>query len=405
MNTLWNRNFKIYVIGIFFSVFGNSISTIALASLIFQSTGDTTDIAIVFAIAALSSLIGPIFGQLIDNANIRKLLSVVDFARALSILLFLLVIETSGISAFAVYAFAAISSALGLLYRPSIGALMPKLVGIKNIVSANSVMGMIYSSTAIAGYFIGGILVSFVGSKNALIFDALTFVLMGGVFLSLQERGFHVEKQAQDTDENLPVGQSIMSTLSFIVSSGIIVIPLVIVVTGIAVAPFQVEWPRLLSDVDGGVFFALMAGGTACSSFIIYRLKEKALQKRWVVGALFCLGALTTLPGFLAVPATIMLTGLVLGFLAGFASSATFSAVQVQMPAHLRGRIFGILEPMEKLPLFVVFVIISQMTSHFTYKASFIFSGILMTSLILLVILFFEKNRIFAQAKTTIAGA
>ena len=133
MNKIWTLNFSLYTIGITFSILGSSISRIALAVLIYRETGNTTDVAMILAISALASLLGPFCGRLIDKINLRYLLSFLDFGRAATVVIFLRLIEIYGMSSALVYSYAAIAALLGLIYRPSTGAFMPGLVGVKNM--------------------------------------------------------------------------------------------------------------------------------------------------------------------------------------------------------------------------------------------------------------------------------
>ena len=68
MNKIWTLNFSLYTIGITFSAVGSSISGIALAVLIYRETGSTTDVAMILAISALASLLGPFCGRLITKS-------------------------------------------------------------------------------------------------------------------------------------------------------------------------------------------------------------------------------------------------------------------------------------------------------------------------------------------------
>lgn len=101
------------------------------------------------AIVAATSLLGPIAGKLIDGARINRLLGVIDLARGLTTAAFVIVAAGWGVSELSIYAFAFLNGALSIVYRPSVGALIPKLVGPSNIVQANSAMGMIFSAMGV----------------------------------------------------------------------------------------------------------------------------------------------------------------------------------------------------------------------------------------------------------------
>ena len=400
MNKIWTLNFSLYTIGITFSILGSSISRIALAVLIYRETGNTTDVAMILAISALASLLGPFCGRLIDKINLRYLLSFLDFGRAATVVIFLRLIEIYGMSSALVYSYAAIAALLGLIYRPSTGAFMPGLVGVKNIVRANSVMGMLYNLTGIGGYFFGGVVVALYGAVNALYLDAVTFIVMGFIFLTLSEKNFYSETDSSDMPQKNEV--STFSLLKTMVGSGIIAIPMVVVAMGIALAPLRVEWPRLLSVLDGGLFFALMALGAIMSSFVLYRWEDSALERRWVVFSLFSIIPLMLSPVLTTSKIPLMGVGIVLGFLTKFVSSATYSALQIQMPAQYRGRFFGLMEPMENIPLFLVFVSIGWADRYFSTAVIFVWCALVFAACAAGVSIVFIKRSVFAKARETI---
>ncbi|MEG9883469.1 MAG: MFS transporter [Hyphomicrobiales bacterium] len=354
----------------------------------------------ILAISALASLLGPFCRRLIDKLNLRYLLGLLDFGRAAAIIIFLRLIEIYGISSALVYSYAAISAVLGLIYRPSTGAFMPRLVGVKNIVRANSVMGMLYSLTGIAGYFFGGVIVAFYGAVNALYLNAATFIVMGFIFLTLSESNFYNETNPADPPSK-PQG-STLSLLKTMVGSGIIAIPMVIVATGIAMAPFRVEWPRLLSALDGGLFLALVALGAMIATFVIDRWEDCALNQSLVLVCLFSLTALVLLPVLTTSRIPLMGVGILLGFVTDFVSSATYSALQVQMPAQYRGRFFGLMEPMERLPLFLVFVLIGQADKHFSTSTIFVWCALSFAVCAGIVSIVVIQRSVFAKARETI---
>lgn len=401
MNSLWNYNFTAYVAGMAFSVAGNAITTLALAALLFEQTGKTTDIALVLGIGALASLAGPFAGKLIDKSNIRLLLGGVDFARGLTLFLFLLALSAFGAKPWLVYAFAAALSLMGTVYRPSTGAFLPRLVGRANLVRANSALGSVYSSIEIAGYFAGGVLIVLVGARNALAIDAATFLLMGLVFLSLRENQLHEPATAADDGADIrPIPQR--AVIGLMAREGILIIPAVIVAAALVLAPYRVEWPLLLTSFQGGLFFALASAGSVGTSLIVYRWHEKVLNRGAIVASLALLPLLAGLPLLTTNAWALLATGLATGLVTSFAGTTTYSALQALMPGPMRGRIFGLMEPMEKLPLFFMYLLVAGLSRGTDYRIAFLVCALGAAILVLIIGLLVLKLGVVERARATL---
>lgn len=405
MPKIWTFNFTIYAIGMFFSVVGNTVSTLALALLIFRHTGQTSDIAIVFALNAIASIFAPFAGKLIDKTSVKYVLSYLDFARGFAIFGFLAWVNYNGLDQLVVYLFAALNALLGTIYRPTIGAFLPKLVGLANIVRANSVMGFVYSASGIVGYFFGGILVSLVGADWALFFDALSFIAMGGALLLIRDRQL-IDASPLKTGDDGSSNEAMKTPIQIVelmVRTGIVCVPMVSVVAMIALAPYQVEWPRLFESVDGGLFFAFESLGAAISSIVVYKLAIRALNKGALALSLLTIPLLVFAPVISKDLYFLFIVGLCLGFVTSFAFFTLYSSIQVQMPAKARGQIFGVMEPLERLPMFFVFLTIGQLNQMFGFEVVFGLASIVSVFGIGAIMLIVHKRSLFETAHETIA--
>jgi hypothetical protein len=360
MLSLWSRNFTIYFVGAITSALGTTLAPIALGILIYTATGSTSDIAIVLAITTGMSLLGPFAGRVVDKANTRALLGWCNVARATSIAAFLFYHHNFGLNSFAVYGMTFANALLGIFMRPSMGSMMPRLVGLGNIVRANSLMGAAYSVTGVGGFVIGGMLVGIMGPETALFCNAASFLILGLAFFFIQEDLYAQESQMASGIRKAAAAVANRSTkeiLLFIWQSGIVVMPVTIVFAGLATSPYRVEWPRLLTSMEAGFFFAFVAAGTAISSALIFRLKDRALDQKLFFLAIFALPVLTGLGYVAREPVMLLAIGAVLGFTTNFATSVSYSAIQSQLPQGARGRFFGVLQPLEQFPLFGVFLL------------------------------------------------
>lgn len=210
---------------------------------------------------------------------------------------------------------------------------------------------------------------AWLGPLLALIVDASTFIAMALVFFSLKENLFFEMAGSSSPGKNLhrPTGRATVSLLK----RGLYVIPLATLAYGTILAAYQVEWPRLLSSVDGGLFFALVSLGGVISSAAVYRAKNALLQRGIIVVPTLLLPFLA-LPPIYANDLVLLASALFLGLIGGLTSTLIYSAVQVQIPTEMRGRMFGIMEPLEKVPLFFVFMALGWFGHYGDIRLSFL---------------------------------
>lgn len=82
-NKLWTRNFTIITIGSLISYLGNSISSFAMALLVFNKTDSTLSLALVAIVSTLPSLFtSTITGTFLDRVSRKKVIYMLDFLSA-----------------------------------------------------------------------------------------------------------------------------------------------------------------------------------------------------------------------------------------------------------------------------------------------------------------------------------
>jgi MFS family permease len=169
-------DFSALWVGQLVSFFGDRIHQIAIAFLVLGVTGSPLAVSAVFLAAFLPNLLlGPIAGVLVDRWDHQEVMVVSDLVRAAMVLLIPVV---AAVNVLLVYPLVFGLTSVTIFFRPARTAVIPRIVGSDELVTANSAMWVGETLADVVGYPVAGVLVAFLGSALALAFwlDAATYV-------------------------------------------------------------------------------------------------------------------------------------------------------------------------------------------------------------------------------------
>jgi len=156
------------------SSLGTSISTVALAVMIFDRTGSVFHMGGILASATLPLVVMSfVGGALLDRFEARRLMVIADVGRALLILSLPLVL---GLSVGFVYLVSASIGILASIFNPSQVKLVGEVVRREDLIKSNSYLSIARDGSELAGYLIGGALVVTVGYFATFALDAATYL-------------------------------------------------------------------------------------------------------------------------------------------------------------------------------------------------------------------------------------
>jgi len=145
------------------------------------------ELAVIIAVGDLIGLLptllaGPLAGVLVDRWDRRRTLVAVSLAQA-GFLLPLLAVHGRE-QLWIVYLVTAVEAVLAQLNGPAFGALLPTLVGERELVAANGLVGLNGNLGRLVGSPLGGVLVEVSGLPGLVVGDALSF-LVGAALVAL----------------------------------------------------------------------------------------------------------------------------------------------------------------------------------------------------------------------------
>ena len=178
------------------SSLGTSMSTVALAIMVYKITGSVLHMGGIMAAATLPLVVTSwIGGAFLDRYSARNVMVLADAARAVLILSMpFLALRAVGL----IYVVAALMGIFTAVFNPGQVKLIGELVEKDHLVKANSYLGVSRDGAELIGYLLGGVVASITavtilgvtvtGYTLAFVIDAISYVV-SGIFLIGLPRG------------------------------------------------------------------------------------------------------------------------------------------------------------------------------------------------------------------------
>lgn len=171
-----NRNFRNLWLGSVVSQFGDWFNVIASAELVTRLDDRGIALSILLACRFLPLFIfSPIGGILADRFDRKHIMVVSDVLRGLTVLGFLLVRRPE--DTWLIFVLTAVQFTFSAFFQPARSALMPNTVEKNQIVAANALDSLTWSTMLALGALVGGAVAAIFGAETAFVADALTFFL------------------------------------------------------------------------------------------------------------------------------------------------------------------------------------------------------------------------------------
>jgi MFS family permease len=169
-------NYRYLWLGTVVSRLGDWFNLIASAELIARLTDSGLALSSLFLARFLPAIIlSPFAGVLADRYDRRFILILTDVLRAATVLSFLLVRTADQVWLF--YLLTILQFSLSALFEPARSAVLANVVPKEELVKANALDALTWSSMLALGAFAGGVVAGIFGTTAAFIADALTFML------------------------------------------------------------------------------------------------------------------------------------------------------------------------------------------------------------------------------------
>jgi MFS family permease len=165
------------------STIGTSISTVALAVMVFDLTGSVLHMGGILAASTLPVVVVSfVWGALLDRYEGRRLMVAADVARAVLILSMPFAAIRSVVL---VYGVAALVGVFAAVFNPSQVKVVGDLTPRHRLMRANSYLSIARDGAELGGYLVGGVMVATLGYVATFVADAGSYALSAVLLLAL----------------------------------------------------------------------------------------------------------------------------------------------------------------------------------------------------------------------------
>jgi MFS family permease len=329
-----------------FSRMGDQLTAVALIWFVLQLTGSGIAIGLVVLCFQLPAVVAsPLIGMLLDRYQPRIVMAVDNFGRACIIAAIPVLYLTGALQLWMVYALALCTGVLSPATSVGLNIIVPKIVPDAELERANSLSAISWDFSTLVGPAIAGVLIIFMGAPLVLIIDALSFLSMGIMVLTLPliqrvNAGTAVDSKRPG---NL-LGFSTLFSIKPVLLLSILTL-LFLFMQGLTEVAIPIYSQKTLNSGSAGYGLLMTASsiGALLSLALISQRWMRSSRQGITLALILLLSGLTLAP--LIFIHTLPLALLVMG-LAGLAAAPYYvveqSITQRLIPEQVRGQIFGI---------------------------------------------------------------
>jgi predicted MFS family arabinose efflux permease len=201
-DALRHREFRLLLGSYAVSWTGDWCYSVALTVWVLQRTHSTTWVAALVVIRILPYVLFGAFGGVVaDRLDRRRLMVVVDLARAVLMVPLIVVVASDGpviVAALVTFGLGVVGSA----YRPAVVAATPGIVGESDLAAANALESVCNQVTLFIGPALASLLLTIGSPQLALGFNAVTFLLAAALVAGVRSAGGRPRETAGIDDDD-----------------------------------------------------------------------------------------------------------------------------------------------------------------------------------------------------------
>lgn len=338
------KDFRIYWLGMFFSLIGTWIQTTAQSWLVFQLTNSKLLLGVVGFLSTIPIFVLSLFGGVIaDRLNKRSILFFTQ--HAFMILAFVLAVRTQLklITPAQIMWIAVLNGIVMAFDAPVRQAMVVELVGKEHLLNAIALNSAAFNSARIIGPVLAGILIAVVGMSGCFYLNGISFLAVITALLLI--KNITVVKK----NNNTVLFDDLLEGLRFIRDNRLILVLIIMVgITSLFGSSYMILMPVFASDVlktgvkGLGLLMSSTGVGALLAALTLARLGNFRYKGRFIIlsSLIFSL-ALVLFSLSKTYLASLMILPLI-GWASVTAVSLINNSLQILVPDEFRGRVMSV---------------------------------------------------------------
>ena len=342
-----HTGFRLFWAASFLSMSSFFMVLVARGWLVLGMTDSPFMVTAVQAVSMIPILFALVGGVIADRTNKRLMLIAGDGASLVFVLALAILVAANVAEVWHVFVLALLSGIAFAVTLPSRIAVVPELVGEADLPSGAALYISIFSSALLVGPAVGGVLISSYGMSTALFVG--TFLVVPALILYLALLRAGAAQAAAVPSSKRSVLSDVAEGVRYAAKDNVMRVILALgIVTSLFAQPYQGILPVFARDVlhrgaDGlGMLVAAGGVGAILGSITVASFSSPRQMRILIVAGGFGLGTAIVLFAISTVFLASVGLSFSLGYLYQIVTTASFTALQVISPAHLRGRILSL---------------------------------------------------------------
>lgn len=190
------RNYLFYLLGQLISRFGDSIDTIAYGWMVYEVTGKTSLMALLFGINAIPTILfQPIAGVIVSYKKKKNMLFICNFGRAVVVTITALMFLSGTLRTYHLFIFTFINSTFESFQSPASVAALPLILDKELFSYGMSLNSTLSRVVELIGLAVAAGIIGLIGISGGMIINAISFYLCGVFMRLVKYKNENLQKQ------------------------------------------------------------------------------------------------------------------------------------------------------------------------------------------------------------------
>ncbi len=342
---LKHRQFTLIWAGLIISMVGSNMQQWALFWHISELSRNPIAVSVVGGVRFVAVLCFSLIGGLVaDRYNRRLILFTTQSILTLSALALSVLTFTGVIQLWHIYVITAIQASASAFDLPARQALVPNLVTRDDLPNAFSLMSIAFSTGAIAGPALSGVVIAYMGLGYAYLFNAVSFLAVIGALIVMG----HIAQERAVAREGLRAALAdIRDGIRFIRSQPLILSSMILdffatfFASANTLLPYFTQYVLHVDEIAYGWLAAAGSIGSVVVGIVVSQFARIRRQGQLLLGAVVVFGAATILFGLSRIYVVIFLALVVTGAADSVSTIIRNTIRNMNTPDAMRGRMTG----------------------------------------------------------------